>query len=70
MTEIFSSRKKVLLNTTELQVVAHLAHDVKHTVGPVGNVDRDLCSAQLSEGLCIQNQEEGTFLLDPESNIM
>lgn len=44
-----------------------LAHVAEHTVGPEWNIDRDLCPAQLSEGLCIQNQEESTFLLDTET---
>lgn len=48
----------------------HLAHVVKHTMGPVWDIDRDLCSAQLSEGLGIQNQEEGTFLLNTEAEIV
>lgn len=48
----------------------HLAHLVKHTMGPVWDIDRDLCSAQLSEGLGIQNQEESTFVLNTEAEIV
>lgn len=53
--------------TAELQTVAHLAHLVKHTMGPVWNIDRDLCSAQLCEGFGIQDEQESTFLLETEA---
>lgn len=53
--------------TAELQTVAHLAHLVKHTMGPVWNIDRYLCSAQLSEGFGIQDEQESTFLLETEA---
>lgn len=46
--------------------MAHLAHLIKHAVGPVWDIDRDLCSSKLSEGLGIQNEQESTFLLETE----
>lgn len=36
-------------------------------MGPEWDIDGDLCSAQLSEGLGIQNQEESTFLLHAQT---
>lgn len=36
-------------------------------MGPEWDIYRDFCSAQLSEGLGIQNQEESTFFLDTET---
>lgn len=47
----------------QLQTVALLAHPIKHAVGPIRDIDRDLCPAQLGEGLGIQNEQESTFLL-------
>lgn len=49
--------------------LARLAHLVKHAVGPGWDVDGDLGSAQLGEGLGIENKEESTFLLDKEAEI-
>lgn len=43
-------------NSQELLTAADLAHPVEHAVGPVWDVDRDLCSSQLSEGLRIQDK--------------
>lgn len=36
---------------------------------PTGDIDRDLCSAQLCESLGIQNQEESAFLLQVETDM-
>ena len=47
----------------ELQTMGHLAHLVKHSMGPIWDIDRDLSSAQLSEGLGIKHKEESTFFL-------
>lgn len=44
--------------------LGRLAHVVEHAVGPSWNINRDLRSAQLCEGLGIQNQEERTFVLE------
>lgn len=73
-TEIFLSVNKVAgcwLNfsnwSQSCKPVAHLAHPVKHAVGPVWDIDRDLCSAQLSEGLGVQDEKESTFLLETET---
>lgn len=44
--------------------VGCLAHVVEHTVGPRWDINGDLSSAQLCEGLGIQNQEERTFILE------
>ena len=46
--------------------MVRLALEVKHAVGPVRDIDGDLCSAQLSEGLGIQNEQESAFLLETE----
>lgn len=61
-TEIFYSLDKVAgcwysFSNTELLTVAHdLAQFVEHAVGPEWDIDRDLCSSQLSEGLGIQDE--------------
>lgn len=66
MTEIFSSIKWLVAGSISPNG-GRLAHVVKHTVGPEWDIDGDLCSAQLREGLGIQNQEESTFLLDTQT---
>ena len=50
----------------ELQTVSYLAHLVKHAMGPVWDIDGDLSSAQLGEGLGIKDEEESAFLLETE----
>lgn len=47
------------------QTVTHLSHGVKHAVGPVRDVDGDLGSSQLGEGLGVQNEQESPLLLQP-----
>lgn len=49
------------------QTESHLAHLVKHTMGPIWDVDWDLRSAQLSESLGIQNKKESAFFLETET---
>lgn len=66
MTEIFSQIKWLVAGSISPNG-GRLAHVVKHTVGPEWDIDGDLCSAQLREGLGIQNQEESTFLLDTQT---
>lgn len=36
-------------------------------MGPIWDIDRDLRSAQLREGLGIQNKQESTFLLETDT---
>lgn len=58
-----SQGKSFVAGLTGPVPVELLTHEIEDTVGPVWNIDRDLRSAQFTEGLSIQNEKERTFVL-------